>query len=307
MAPARKPEWLRQKIRMNPETREMIQLLRRFQLNSVCEEAKCPNRSECFERKTATFMILGANCTRNCTFCTVTKGEVGAPDPLEPKHVAEAVSELGLQHVVITSVTRDDLLDGGASHFAKVIRAIQSKTAGAVPIIEVLIPDFQGDEGALAQVIEARPAIINHNVETVPRLYSEVRQQAEFARSLALISRVKAAAPDIFTKSGMMLGLGETHEEVLEALEALRKVGCDMLTLGQYLAPSAAHHPVVSYITQEEFAQYEREARAMGYLMVSAGPLVRSSYMAKETFSQIRPTGEAGEASFSGQEENTPV
>ncbi len=297
----RKPEWLRQKVRMNPETREMIQLLRRFQLNSVCEEAKCPNRSECFERRTATFMILGANCTRNCTFCTVTKGKVSPVDPEEPQRVAEAVRELGLKHVVITSVTRDDLPDGGAEHFAQVIRAIRAGSAdanstktgevpviGEVPIIEVLIPDFRGDGAALAKVIEAKPDIINHNIETVPRLYPEVRPRAVYERSLELISRVKAMAPSIYTKSGLMVGLGEEPEEVLATLRDLRSAGCDLLTIGQYLAPSEKHHPVIEYITPEAFRSYEKEGLAMGFLMVSAGPLVRSSYMAGETFNRIK-------------------
>lgn len=325
--PGRKPEWLRQKVRMNPETREMIQLLRRFQLNSVCEEAKCPNRSECFERRTATFMILGANCTRNCTFCTVTKGKVSPVDPEEPQRVAEAVRELGLKHVVITSVTRDDLPDGGAEHFAQVIRAIRAGSVGAstagdgsvgtsstgdrsketgarstgdgstgdgstetgeVPIIEVLIPDFRGDGAALAKVIEAKPDIINHNIETVPRLYPEVRPRAVYERSLELISRVKAMAPSIYTKSGLMVGLGEEPEEVLATLRDLCSAGCDLLTIGQYLAPSEKHHPVIEYITPEAFRSYEKEGLAMGFLMVSAGPLVRSSYMAGETFNRIK-------------------
>ncbi len=286
----RKPEWLRIKIGSNPESNRVLRTLRTLSLHTVCEEANCPNRGECFRKRTATFMILGNNCTRNCTFCTVSKGSLCAVDADEPKHVAEAVRELALKHAVITSVTRDDLPDGGAEHFAAVIRAIKNEFKSRAPVIEVLVPDFQGSEAALSTVIDAAPDIINHNVETIPRLYPEVRPLAGYNRSLELLLRVKKAAPKIYTKSGLMVGLGETHEEVLGALSDLRENGCDILTLGQYLAPSKKHHPVAAYVTPEEFARYKREAEEMGFLLVASGPLVRSSYMAEESFGHIKKT-----------------
>lgn len=289
--PARKPEWLRAKINSSPESMQVIRMLRTLSLHTVCEEANCPNRGECFRKRTATFMILGNHCTRNCTFCTVTKELPCAVDPCEPQHVAAAVKELKLRHVVITSVTRDDLPDGGAQHFADVIRSIKAEFPVDAPVIEVLIPDFQGSKAALFTVIDAAPDIINHNVETVPRLYQEVRPLAGYERSLELLARVKQAAPEIYTKSGIMVGLGETHEEVLHTLRDLREAGCDILTIGQYLAPSKAHHPVVAYITPEEFARYKQEAEEMGFLLVASAPLVRSSYMAEEAFKHIRRKG----------------
>ena len=285
--PSRKPEWLRASIDPTKESAEVVRLLRTLSLHTVCEEAHCPNRGECFGKRTATFMILGNNCTRNCTFCTVKKDLPCAVDPDEPRHVASAVKELSLRHVVITSVTRDDLPDGGASHFAKVIRAIKSELQVDAPVIEVLIPDFQGEMEALLSVIDTGPDIINHNIETIPRLYIEVRPMAVYARSLELLSRVKKAAPHIYTKSGIMVGLGETHAEVLDTLRDLRAAGCELLTIGQYLAPSKAHHPVMEYITPEEFTQYKQEAETMGFLFVASAPLVRSSYMAGEAFEHI--------------------
>lgn len=285
--PQRKPEWLRASINSTKESAEVVRLLRTLSLHTVCEEAHCPNRGECFGRSTATFMILGNRCTRNCTFCTVKKELPCAVDPEEPRHVASAVKELGLKHVVITSVTRDDLPDGGAGHFAATIRAVKSELQEGAPVIEVLIPDFQGGFDALLCVIEAGPDIVNHNIETVPRLYPEVRPMAVYARSLELISRVKRAAPHIYAKSGIMVGLGETHEEVLDTLRDLRNAGCEILTIGQYLAPSKAHHPVMEYVEPEEFAQYKREAEAMGFLFVASAPLVRSSYMAGDAFGHI--------------------
>lgn len=291
--PARKPEWLRVRISSDPESTQVVRMLRTLSLHTVCEEANCPNRGECFRKRTATFMILGNHCTRNCTFCTVTKELPRAVDPNEPQHVAMAVKELNLRHVVITSVTRDDLPDGGARHFAEVIRAVKAAFPVDTPVIEVLIPDFQGSEAALSTVIEAAPDIINHNVETVPRLYQEVRPLAVYGRSLELIARVKQAAPTIYTKSGMMVGLGETQAEVLATLRDLRTAGCDMVTIGQYLAPSKAHHPVMAYIRPEEFAWYKQEAENMGFLLVASAPLVRSSYMAEEAFRRIRPKGGA--------------
>ncbi len=287
-----KPEWLRVRFSDTTESMQVVRLLRQLSLHTVCEEAHCPNRGECFRNRTATFMILGNHCTRNCTFCTVTKALPCAVDPGEPANVAAAVKNLGLKHVVITSVTRDDLPDGGAAHFASVIRAIKGAYKADAPVVEVLIPDFQGNEDALCAVITAKPDIVNHNVETVPRLYSEVRPMAVYARSLELIDRVKRFAPQMYTKSGLMVGLGETHGEVLDTFRDLRKAGCDILTIGQYLAPSKAHHRVEAYITPEEFSQYKKEAEAMGFLFVASAPLVRSSYMAGDAFRFVRKGAE---------------
>jgi len=274
----RKPDWLKIKFSQAGRLTEIKGMLRRLSLHTVCEEAACPNLMECFGRKTATFMILGKNCTRNCRFCNV---HGGAPEPVdeqEPEHVAEAAAELGLKHVVVTSVTRDDLSDGGAEQFARVIQWL----APLQVTVEVLIPDFQGDREALAQVVRAGPSIINHNVETVPRLYPAVRPQAEYERSLQLLARVKSLDPGIYTKSGLMLGLGEDEEEVLAVLRDLRSAGCDVLTIGQYLAPSAKHFPVAAYIHPDVFAKYQDMAYDMGFLHAVAGPLVRSSYHADE-------------------------
>lgn len=288
-----KPEWLRVKGG-TAQSDQVTHMLRTLGLHTVCEEAQCPNRGECFNKRTATFMLLGSHCTRNCTFCTVTKANPCAPDPKEPEMVARAVAELGLRHVVVTSVTRDDLPDGGAAHFAQTIKAIRGlHLHSGAPIIEVLIPDFQGSRQALEQVINAAPDILNHNVETVPRLYKEVRPMAVYARSLELLRRVLEGAPGIYTKSGIMVGLGETHEEVLAVMRDLRAAGCRLLTVGQYLAPSKAHHPVMEYITPEEFAQYKREAEALGFLGVASAPLVRSSYMAEESFRAVADNKEA--------------
>ena len=261
---------------------ETEQLLRDLQLHTVCEEATCPNRMECFSKRTATFMILGENCTRNCTFCDVHSGTVLPPDPEEPAHVAEAVRKLGLKHAVITSVTRDDLPDGGAFHFVKVIEAVRKISSGTT--IEVLIPDFLGDADALQKVIDAGPEIINHNVETVPSLYPEVRPQADYKRSLELLGRVKQADPSMITKSGIMLGLGETEVEVVRVLQDLRDVGCDFLTIGQYLSPSKEHHPVIEYVYPETFSRLEKEAYGLGFFAVASAPFVRSSYHAGEMY-----------------------
>ena len=282
MTEIKKPDWLR--VRMPAEIRnesgKVAETLAKYNLNTVCDEALCPNRGECFQRKTATFMILGSVCSRNCTFCNVDGGSPQKLDPHEPDHVAGAVAELGLRHVVITSVTRDDLSDGGSEHFARTIGALKKKNPSLT--IEVLIPDFQGDSKALDRVINACPDIINHNVETVPRLYENVRPEAVFTRSLELLERVKERAPSILTKSGMMLGLGEREEEILEVLRELRAHHCDMLTLGQYLAPSKEHFPVQEYITPAAFDHLGDLARAMGFTYVASAPLVRSSYLAEE-------------------------
>jgi lipoic acid synthetase len=275
-----KPDWLKVRIAAGQNKNEVVELLSRLSLHTVCEEANCPNLSECFGRKTATFIILGKVCTRNCTFCNVTKGRVEPVDPSEPLHVAQAVKELELKHVVVTSVTRDDLSDGGAGHFARVIAAVKELTPGVV--VEVLIPDFQGDSAALEQVVVAAPAIINHNVETVPRLYPEVRPMADFRRSLALIRRVKENETKIYTKSGIMVGLGETPAEVVGVLEDLREHDCDFLTIGQYLAPSKNHHPVIEYVHPDQFEQYRKIALKIGFAYVASGPLVRSSYLADQ-------------------------
>lgn len=273
-----KPEWLKIKIRSGPDKLKVESVLNRLTLHTVCREAGCPNRMECFSRQTATFMILGKYCTRNCSFCNVENAPPLAVDAEEPGKVAAAVGELGLKHVVITSVTRDDLSDGGAGHFAAVITEVRQQNPEVT--IEVLIPDFQGNSGALKQVIKARPEIINHNIETVPRLYSEVRPQSVYQRSLKLLADIKNQKVSVLSKSGIMLGLGETEPEIISALKDLRRVNCDFLTIGQYLAPSLKHHPVVAYIHPDIFQKYQTIGLEFGFKSVSSGPLVRSSYNA---------------------------
>ncbi len=276
----RKPEWLKLKIQANQEKKEVETLLNKLSLHTVCEEARCPNLMECYSKKTATFLILGKYCTRHCLFCNVEKG---TPLPLEedePWRVAQAVAELGLKHAVVTSVTRDDLSDGGASQFGAVIRAIRRLNEGTT--VEVLIPDFQGSEDALRIVVEAEPEIINHNIETVPRLYPEVRPGADYHRSLALLAQVKTIKHKMLTKSGVMVGLGEKEKELIRVFEDLREVGCEILTMGQYLAPSSKHYPVVEYISPETFAHYKAIGEDLGFSYVTAGPFVRSSYLAAQ-------------------------
>jgi lipoic acid synthetase len=285
--PLRKPEWLKVKSNSGAVNAEVEQMLRSLGLHTVCEEAGCPNCGECFARHTATFMILGRFCTRNCRFCNVTKQTPTELDINEPHNIALAVQKLGLRHVVITSVTRDDLLDGGATHFANVINAIKQELGSDKPVIEVLIPDFQGDEQALETVIAAKPNIINHNVETIPRLYSEVRPMAIYSRSLELLARVKAKDKNTTTKSGIMLGLGEKYEEVIATMADILKTGCDLLTIGQYLAPSKNHIPVVKYIHPDVFAKLKEDGEKMGFKYVASGPLVRSSYLADKAFEAI--------------------
>lgn len=263
-------------------------MMRNLNLHTICEEAMCPNRGECFARKTAAFLILGDVCTRNCRFCAVKTGTPLPPDPDEPAHLARACERLELHHVVITSVTRDDLPDGGADHFSQVVLAIRDLMGQHAPMIELLIPDLEGHWDDLARIIAVKPEIINHNVETVPRLYRTVRPQADYDRSLALLKQVKKMDPGCTTKSGLMLGLGETEEEVLEVLQDLRKSGCDMLTIGQYLAPSRQHLPVVSYIEPAVFDAYGKKARSMGFESVASGPHVRSSYLADESYRAIK-------------------
>lgn len=282
--PKRKPEWLKVQSNIGKVNTQVMNLVRELNLHTVCTEAGCPNCGECFGRRTATFMILGNVCSRNCRFCNVAKGTPLPVDENEPEHVARAVRELGLRHAVITSVTRDDLPDGGARHFAAVISAIKNGHGQRPPVVEVLIPDFQGDAAALQTVIGAGPDIINHNVETVPRLYPSVRPMAIYERSLALLKRVKQAGAGIATKSGIMAGLGEGFDEVLEVFRDLRKNGCDLLTIGQYLAPSKLHHPVVEYVHPDVFVQYRERAEAQGFQYVASGPLVRSSYLAEKAY-----------------------
>lgn len=279
----RKPDWLKIKVQGSSKLNNVAEMLKKLNLHTVCQEANCPNLMECFSNKTATFMILGRECTRNCTFCTVSKNSPMAVDGKEPSNVAEGVKKLGLKHVVITSVTRDDLPDGGANHFVEVIKAVRETSPNTA--IEVLIPDFQGDKDALMKVVDAKPKVINHNIETVKRLYPEVRPMAEYERSLELLKRVKEMDPSIFSKSGLMVGLGETKEEVFELLADLRKHNCDIVTIGQYLAPSKKHHPVIEYVTPEVFEIYKKKAEDMGFQFVASAPLVRSSYHAGEAFS----------------------
>lgn len=283
-----KPDWLHVPANIGETNLSVMRLIRSLDLHTVCEEANCPNCGECFGRRIATFMILGSQCTRNCTFCCVSKGEPTSPDPSEPTHLAEAVSLLGLRYVVVTSVTRDDLPDGGSGFFAQTINAIKKRLPLECPKIEVLIPDFQGDELAIRKVVDAKPDIINHNIETVPRLYSSVRPQADYQRSLNLLGRVKQIDPSCLTKSGIMVGLGETRGEVLAVFNDLRRQQCDCLTIGQYLAPSAKHHPLIEYINPEQFDWYKEQAYNAGFSYVASGPLVRSSYMAENAWIHLK-------------------
>jgi lipoic acid synthetase len=282
----RKPKWLRDRLGDLSNQKHVNRLIDSYSLNTVCKEANCPNKSECFRNKTATFMILGNICTRNCSFCNVSNGIPEGLDSREPAKVAEAVIELGLRHVVITSVTRDDLADGGASQFAKVIEEIRKREENIV--VEVLIPDFNGDLAALKTVIDKKPDILNHNIETVQRLYAEVRPQAIYERSLELLKRVKDLNPNIMTKSGIMLGLGETKKEVIEVLKDLRKNDVDFLTIGQYLQPSKQHYHLKEYIHPSVFDEYREKAIALGFKFVASSPLVRSSYNAAEFYNMIR-------------------
>lgn len=279
MTVERKPEWLKSRI-SSAQSVQIGNMLRSLGLNSVCEGANCPNMGECFKNKTVTFMILGNVCTRNCAFCAVPKGNPQPVDANEPENVAAAAKKLGLLHTVVTSVTRDDLADGGAEQFAATVRALK----GALPnsTIEVLIPDFKGDLNSLKTVIEARPDIINHNIETVPSLYQTVRPMAVYERSLELLQKVKANSTGIYSKTGIMVGLGETKEEVLGVMDDLLAAGCDMLTIGQYLQPSKTHLPIYEYITPAQFDEYREAGMRKGFKFIASGPLVRSSYHAAE-------------------------
>ena len=282
-----KPDWLKKPWRASAEMQGVEDLVHELGLNTVCREASCPNYCECFSRGTATFMILGSVCTRNCSFCGVTSADIGAatcrpPDSGEPVRVAEAVARLNLSYVVVTSVTRDDLADGGAAHFAATIQAI--RRLAPETNVEILIPDFGGSEGALDTVIEARPDVISHNMETVRALYSKVRPQADYNRSLALLRRIAAHSPGIKPKSGLMVGLGETESQVLELMDDLRAAGCEIITIGQYLRPSPENIPVEAYIEPATFDRWAEEAKARGFTHVASAPFVRSSYHAEEAF-----------------------
>ena len=281
----RKPAWLNKKINLK-DLNQTKELLADLNLNTVCEEALCPNIGECFSNGQATFMILGDICTRNCRFCGVSKGEPKKIDLDEPSRVAQAVKRLNLKHVVITSVTRDDLELQGADIFNKVVKEIKENTQAES--IEVLIPDFQGKKKLFDLVIEAKPDVINHNVETVPALYNQVRPLANYRVSLEVLRYTKEKDPSIFTKSGLMLGLGEADNEVLKVLDDLREVDCDFLTLGQYLNPSKNHYPVVDFITPEKFEEYKEEALKRGFKFVASAPYVRSSYKAREALEAVK-------------------
>ncbi len=280
--PRRLPPWLRREIPRSDAGHFTRHLLDELELVTVCDEARCPNRMECYSRKTATFMILGETCTRSCSFCSVLRGSPEPPADNEPARVAEAARRLGLKHVVITSVTRDDLPDGGAEHFVRCIAAVRDALPQAA--VEVLTPDFRFHPAALDRIIEARPDVFNHNTETVPRLYRRVRgTQSEYAWTLELLRRVKSADPSIHTKSGLMLGLGETYEELLDVFADLRSVNCDFLTLGQYLRPDTSRFlQPERYLTPDEFTWLGERAEALGFSQVASGPFVRSSYHAGE-------------------------
>ncbi|MDP8269052.1 MAG: lipoyl synthase [Candidatus Tenebribacter davisii] len=279
----RKPNWLKSKKLGARKAREIINKLRKYNLHTVCESAKCPNQGECFENGTATFMILGETCTRNCTFCAIdkTRKKLDPPDKNEPKAIAELSKELGLKYVVVTTVTRDDLSDGGASQFIEVIKQIRSICDPDISI-ELLISDLNGDLEQVKKIVNASPDVLNHNVETIPRLYHLVRPMADFERSLKVLQTAKKVDSSILTKSGFMVGLGETKDEVLDLLAELRKIDVDIITIGQYIAPSKTHFPVVEYVHPDTFEFYKKEGERMGFKLVESAPLVRSSYHAEK-------------------------
>jgi len=281
-----KPDWIRVKAPVYKEYFETKDIIKGLKLNTVCEEAACPNIGECWSKKHATIMILGSICTRACTFCNVATGRPDQLDPHEPERVAEALGNLALDHVVITSVDRDDLDDGGANHFAQVITAIRQTSPNTT--IEVLTPDFRRKTSAIETVVAARPDVYNHNLETVPRLYQSVRPGARYFHSLKLLSLVKELDPSIFTKSGIMVGLGETPQEIYQVMDDLRSAEVDFITIGQYLQPTSKHHPVMDYPHPDRFKEMEQMARGKGFLMVSASPLTRSSYHAGDDFKKLR-------------------
>ena len=280
MGVERRPEWLKVRLPAGPNFRELVGVMRTQALHTVCEEARCPNIGDCWERRTATFLILGNVCTRHCAYCAIAHGLPTELDIREPERVADAAAAMGLRHVVVTSVDRDDLADGGAGMFARTIRLLRERLPQSS--IEVLIPDFKGDPRALRTVLDAGPDILNHNIETVPRLFRAVRSGGNYRRSLDLLERAKARGQRWLTKSGMMVGLGETWDEVLATMRDLRGVGCDILTVGQYLSPGKDYRPIARYYHPEEFAALKREGQGLGFRHVESGPLVRSSYHADE-------------------------
>lgn len=284
--PLRKPNWIRVKAPQSAAFRETHALARKLKLNTVCEEAACPNIGECWKKKHATFMILGSVCTRACAFCNIKTGRPDQLDPHEPEHLAEAIATLGLTHAVITSVDRDDLDDGGAAHFVRCIQAIRKSSPDTT--IEILTPDFMRKDGAVEQIVAARPDVYNHNLETVPSLYQTIRPGARYFHSLQLLAKVKQLDPSIFTKSGIMVGLGEQKHEVLQVMDDMRSAHIDFMTIGQYLQPTPRHAPVDRFVTPEEFTYYGRMAKAKGFLQVSSSPLTRSSYHADADFAQLK-------------------
>lgn len=291
----RKPPWIRVKAPVSKAYHETRQLMRDNNLFTVCEEAGCPNIGECWEKKHATIMILGSVCTRACAFCNVATGLPDKLDPHEPENTGKAVRELGLNHIVITSVDRDDLPDGGAAHFAQTIHQIRKNSPGTT--IEILTPDFLRKDGALEIVVAAKPDVFNHNLETVPRLYPSVRPGARYFHSMRLLQRVKELDPSMFTKSGVMVGLGETRDEIIQIMDDMRMADVDFITMGQYLQPTPKHHVVEKFVTPEEFEDYANLARGKGFLMVAASPLTRSSYHAGDDFAKMRTAREAKLAS----------
>lgn len=291
-----KPSWIRVKAPVSKGYQETQQLMKQLKLNTVCEEAACPNIGECWSKKHATIMILGSVCTRACRFCNIATGRPDQLDPHEPERVATAIGKLNLSHVVITSVDRDDLDDGGAEHFAQVITSIRESSPRTS--IEVLTPDFLRKEGALEQVVKARPDVYNHNVETIPRLYASIRPGARYFHSVQLLYKAKELDPSIFTKSGLMVGLGETKQEVYQVMDDLRAANVDFLTIGQYLQPTPRHHKVERFVEPQEFEEYAQMARGKGFLMVSSSPLTRSSYHAGDDFIKLK---EARNASLKSQ------
>ncbi len=290
MSELRKPAWLKANKLGSKRTNEISSQLRQNNLHSVCQSAQCPNKGECFENGTATFLLLGDICTRNCLFCAIDKNKLTLqPDENEPKAIGEMSRILQLKHIVLTTVTRDDLPDGGASHFVKVMNEIRSNCK-IETTIEVLISDLQGDMTALHTILDAHPDILNHNIETISRLYPAVRPQANYQRSLGVISETRRYVPGLMTKSGMMVGLGENQEEVIQVMSDLRKSGCDILTIGQYIAPTKHHYPVVEYVHPDVFEFYREEGKKMGFLHVESGPLVRSSYHAEKAREYMKST-----------------
>jgi lipoyl synthase len=279
---AKKPSWLIKTLTVTQTSREVEQSLTTHRLHTICQEACCPNQGECFSKGVAAFLIMGNVCTRNCRFCAVASGKPRPLDPNEPARLAEEVTELGLRFVVVTSVTRDDLPDGGANHFSKVIRTVRKRCQDVG--IEVLIPDFKGSDSALAVVVDAAPEVLNHNVETVPRLYPKVRPQADYRRSISLLNKAKVLNRKVITKSGLMVGLGEKKDEIYKVMNDLRNSDCDILTIGQYLRPSPSHYPVMKYVKPTIFDEYRGTALSLGFKAVASGPFVRSSYRAEEFY-----------------------